>query len=190
MDLQTAKNEEPCPREEIAAYLDGDLTPSAEISLEKHFADCKECLAELNLQKKMLSALDFAFDAKSEIEIPKNFAKIVATNAESRVSGLRSKKERLLALFLCTVMFLIVLVGLGAESEEVFNVFRSFTEQTFAVVGFVFRLIYGITVGINIILRALSQQIVFSSITSFFLIISVFFISFFALSKMIVRYNR
>lgn len=190
MDLQTAKNEESCPHGEIAVYLDGELSPSAEITLERHFAECKTCLAELNLQKKMLSALDFAFDNKAEIELPKNFAKVVATTAESNVSGLRSKKERSLALFLCAVMFLMVLVGLGAETEKVFAVFGGFAEQSIVVLGFIFHLIYGFAVGISIILKSLSQQIVFNSVSSFLLIFGLFFLSSVALSRLVLRYNR
>jgi hypothetical protein len=191
MDLHTAKTEEICPRSEIALYLDGELIPAAEIALEKHFAECKSCLDELNLQKKMLSALDFAFDDKAEeIELPANFAKIVATTAESNVSGLRSKKERSLALFLCSAMFLAVMLGLGAETEKVFEVFRTFAEQLIVVLGFVFHFIYGLTIGLSIILKFLSQQIVFNSAASLLIIIGAFFISFVALSRMVTRSDR
>ena len=191
MDLHTAKTEEICPRSEIALYLDGELTPAAEIALEKHFAECKSCLDELNLQKKMLSALDFAFDDKAEeIELPANFAKIVATTAESNVSGLRSKKERSLALFLCSAMFIAVILGLGAETEKVFEVFRTFAEQLIVVLGFVFHFIYGVTIGLSIILKFLSQQIVFNSAASLLIILGAFFVSFIALSRMVTRSDR
>lgn len=191
MDLQTAKTEEICPRSEIALYLDGELTPAAEIALETHFAECKSCLDELNLQKKMLSALDFAFDDQAEeIELPANFAKVIATTAESNVSGLRSKKERSLALFLCSAMFLAVIIGLGAETEKVFEVFRTFAEQFIVVLGFVFHFIYGVTIGLSIILKFLSQQIVFNSVASLLIILGAFFVSFVALSRMVTRSDR
>lgn len=190
MDLETSKTKESCPRGEIAVYLDGELSPSAEFALERHFKECKYCLVELNLQKKMLSALDFAFDNKAEIELPKNFAKVVATTAESNVSGLRSKKERPLALLLCTVMFLMVLVGLGAETEKIFAVFGNFAEQLFVVLGFIFHLIYSIAIGISIILKSLSQQLIFNSVPSFLLILGLFSLSFVALSRLVLRYNR
>lgn len=191
MELQTAKKEENCPRAEISLYLEGELTPAAEIALEKHFAECKFCLAELNLQKKMFSALDFAFDDKvDEIALPANFAKVVATAAESNVSGLRSKKERSLALILCSGMFFAVLLGLGAETEQVFGIFRTFAEQFIAVLGFVFHFIYGVAIGLSIILKFLSQQIIFSSVTSLLIIVGAFFISFVVLSRMVARSNR
>ena len=95
----------------------GTLT-EGKIVLEKHLAHCKSCLNELNLQKKMLSALDFAFSEgnnQAEIELPANFAKVVAVTAESGVSGLRRPEERSRAFFLCPGLFLSVIVGLGTE---------------------------------------------------------------------------
>lgn len=190
MDKNFAENKRLCPNSEIAAYLDGELSPSAEFDLEKHFAKCQSCLAELNLQKKMLFALGSAFDEKNEIELPSNFAKIVATAAETKVSGLRSKKERLVAFFLCLVMLLIAAVGLGGETEKVLTIFRNFGEQLIAVAGFVFRLVYSAIFGISVILKALSQQIVFSSAFSFLLITALFFACIVALSKLTLRDNR
>jgi len=190
MDLQTAKNDESCPRAEIAVYLDGEFSPAAELAFERHVAVCKSCLAELNLQKKMLSALNFAFDDRAEIEIPKNFAKIVAATAESGVSGLRSKDERFRALFLCAVLFLIVLAGLGAETEKVFAAFGVFAEQTAVVAGFVFHSVYNFALGLCVVTRSLSQQIIFGSSFSVSIIIGLFLVSFVALSHLVIRYNR
>ena len=91
--------ERECPRADIAAYIDGELTPREELALELHLAACPDCTGELNLQKQMLRALDCGLKDRTEIELPKNFAKTVATRAESNVSGLRSKEERFRALF-------------------------------------------------------------------------------------------
>ena len=76
MQNQIEKFEESCPRTEIAAYIDGELSPSAEMELEKHFAVCKNCAAEFNEQKKLLCALDFAFEEKSNFELPENFTQV------------------------------------------------------------------------------------------------------------------
>ena len=51
-----------CPRPEITAYLDGDLSPREEFDLDLHFAGCAACTDELNQQKKLLCALDFALE--------------------------------------------------------------------------------------------------------------------------------
>ena len=124
MQNQTEKIEESCPRTEIAAYIDGELSPSAEMDLEKHFAVCKNCDAEFNEQKKLLRALDFAFDEKTDFELPENFTRSVVVKAESNVSGLRRREERFRALYLCAILFLLVIVGLGNETEAVFSTFK------------------------------------------------------------------
>lgn len=190
MNFQTANIEEKCPRGKIALYVDGELAPREEIELEKHFAACQSCLNEVNLQKQMLAALDFAFDKKKEIELPKEFTKIIVTNAESNVSGLRSKKERRLAFLLCAVMFAVVLIGFGAETQKILKTFSQFSEQMIAVAGFVFHLLKGFVLGISLILKYFSQQILFNSPSSFLFIVAASIISLYALTRMIFRFNR
>mgnify|MGYP001607530754 FL=1 len=103
-------NNKICPLEEISLYLDGELSSKDEMLLELHLVNCSVCREELNSQKKMLSALSFAFAKPHEIELPKDFTKVVVTKAESGVKGLRCRKERLQALFLCSVLFLILTI--------------------------------------------------------------------------------
>lgn len=162
MKEQAGKIEqESCPRADIAVYVDGELAPRQELVLEQHLAACEICRTELNEQKKLLRALDFLLDEKpSEIEIPKNFAKVVATRAESSVSGLRNREERRRAVFLCVSLGLIALVGLGADAQRVFTAFGSVFEQIVAVAVFVGHLTYDIAFGVVVILRALANQTV------------------------------
>ena len=193
MDLQTVTTKEICPQSEISSYLDGELAPQDELVLEKHLAGCKKCLDELNLQKKMLSALDFAFNEKNdraEIELPPNFAKVIATTAETKVSGLRKPEERFRALYLCFGLFLLVLLGLGAETGKIFTTFTAVTEQIFVVAGLAFHFIYDVAVGICVITRALSQQFVVSSVFVVLLTLCIFIFSFIILSRFVDRYNR
>jgi anti-sigma factor RsiW len=190
MDLQTATTEKNCQRFEIAAYIDGELSPPEELKLESHVAECKDCLAELNLQKQMLSVLDFGLEDKAEIELPKNFAKVVAVRAESTVSGLRSKEERFRALFLCVFLFLIILIGLGTETETVFAALGKFGEQLIALIGFAGNLAFDLAVGTTIILRSLSGQFVFNSVVSFVVVACLFTLSTILLSRQISRYKR
>lgn len=159
MKEQAGKIEEACPRADIAAYIDCELSPRDELILEDHLARCGVCRAELNEQKKLLGALDFALEEKaSEIEIPKNFAKVVATRAESGVRGLRSREERRRAVFLCASMFFIALIGLGAEAEKFFAASAVVVERTLAVVTFLGHLIYDAAFGAFVILRGLCNQ--------------------------------
>lgn len=162
--MQSEKLKNSCPRAEIAAYIDGELAPSAEMELENHFAVCGECLKEFNEQKKLLFALDFALDEKSEIVLPENFAKTIVINAESRVSGLRRREERYRALYLCAILFLLIILGLGRDTEAVFSAAAVFAEQIFAVAGYTIHLIFNIAVALTTILRIISGQVVFSPV--------------------------
>lgn len=164
-----------CPREEIGLYLDGELDAQEEILLEDHLSICGICKEELNLQKQMLSALSLAFEEKNEIEIPKNFTKIVVTKAESGVNGLRCKDERNKALFLSLILLLLITVGLSGENEKVFSILRDFSNQIITVGSFILHFTFDISFGISVILRNLCQKIV---ISPSFVLLTVSFLSF------------
>jgi len=190
MEQGTATIQTSCPREEIAAYVDGEIGSREELELEMHFAVCKPCTEELNSQKKLLCALDSFCLNEREIELPENFTKIIVTTAESNVSGLRRPQERRKALFICSALFLLVLLGLGGEIDSVFGTFGKFAEQFAAVVGFVAHLIYSIAYGITVILRSLSSQFLFNSAVSFGFIAVFFLISVLTLSRLVIRHRR
>jgi hypothetical protein len=190
MNLQRGTIENSCRLTDISAYVDGELMPDAELALEAHVATCRNCLNELNLQKQMLSALDFNLNEKHEIELPENFAKVVAVRAESGVCGLRSKEERFWALFLCAGMFLIVLIGLGAETGDVLTTVKRVLERTVTIVGFIGHLIYDLAIGIIIILRSLSGQFVFNSAFPLAVLAGLFTASALLLSRLFFRYKR
>ncbi len=177
-------------RNEIAAYIDGELSPREELELELHLTVCKSCSYELNEQKKLLCALDFALEKEGEIELPANFTRVVVTAAESKVSGLRRPQERLKALFVCAALVLIVILGLGSETETVFAAFAKFAEQTLAVSTFVAHIVYDVSIGTTVILRSVGNQFFFSSAVTFGFFIVFFGVSLIALSRLIIRYNR
>lgn len=189
MNSERIKNQNNCPREEISLYLDGELSSNEELGMEKHFSECPICLEEFNSQKKMLSALDFAFDEREEIELPKNFTKVVVTKAESSVKGLRSKEERFRALMLCFALFLLLIAVFGFESRQISPIVTEFGNRVLAIGGFLFHLTFDISVGIAVILRTLSQKIVVSSAFNLILLGTVFIITFFTFSRMYNRFN-
>jgi predicted anti-sigma-YlaC factor YlaD len=190
MKPQIAQPNEVCPREEIAAYLDGELSPRRELELEAHFAVCASCVSELNAQKKLLCVLDSALLTEREVLLPENFTKVIVTKAESNVSGLRRPQERRNALFICAALFIPLLIWFGAETESVLTAFGQFGEQILAVGGLIFHLVYDITVGIAVILRSLSNQFVFNSIASIVFLLILFIFSLVAVSRLVIRFNR
>ena len=191
MNPQIAHIENFCShRSELAAYIDGELSPGEELELEMHLAICGGCSEELNEQKKLLQALSYALEDKNEIELPANFTRVVVANAESKVSGLRRPQKRSRALFVCAALFLLVLLSFGGETKTVLITFAKFADQFLVVVGFVWNLIYDVAVGAAIILRSLSHQIVFNSSFSFALLIGFFFVSLIFVSRFVTRPNR
>ncbi len=190
MKPQIAQSKKVCPREEIAAYIDGELEPRRELELEMHFAVCAVCNAELNVQKKLLCALDSALLTEREVTLPADFTKIVVTKAESNVSGLRRPQERRHALFICAALFLPLLIGFGAETETVLTAFGKFGEQILAVGGLVFHLFYDLAVGATVILRSLSSQFVFNSFASISFLLILLIVSLITVSRLVIRFNR
>ncbi len=179
-----------CLHSQLAAYIDGELSPREELELELHLAGCVNCAAELNEQKKLLCVLDVALERENEIELPVNFTKVLVATAESSVSGLRRPQERFKALFICAALFLAVLIGLGSETEAVFGSFWKFGEQLLAVGGFALHLIYDISIGVTVIMRSLTRHLVFGSSLPLVFLIGILFILLLAFSRFAVRHNR
>ena len=191
MNLPTVVIEKVCSqRSDVAAYIDGELSPREEIELEMHLALCGKCSKELNEQKNLLQTLDFALEISSEIELPANFTRIIVANAESKVSGLRRPQERFRALIVCAALFALVLLGLGNETPTVFGTFTKFAEQSLAVGGFIWNLIYDAAFGTAIILRALSTRVVYPATVSFALFGGLLFVSLVAISRLTARLSR
>lgn len=191
MNSPTAAIEKTCLSPgNIAAYLDGELSPRAELELEVHLAVCGRCNNELNKQKSLLQALDFALEDKAQIELPADFTRVVVANAESKVRGLRCPQERFRALFVCAALFALVLLGLGGETKTVFGTFANFAEQFLAVAGFAWNLIYDVAFGTAIILRSLSSQVADNSKVSLVFVSGLFFILLIVFSRLTVRLNR
>jgi anti-sigma factor RsiW len=140
-----------CPSDEISAYIDGELTPQRELELDLHFASCRACNLQLNDLKQFLRGLDDTLRLEGDLELPKDFTKVVVANAESSVSGLRRPRERFNAVFICVGLSLFVLFALGAQAETLLD-------QIAAVGGFFGHLIYSFFIGLAIIVRSVASQ--------------------------------
>lgn len=191
MNEQAVQLEELCrQRANLAAYIDGELSPAEELELEMHLGVCPACAAELNEQKKLLQALNYALDGEEPIALPEDFTRVVVTNAESRVSGLRRPQERFKALFVCAALFLLTLLAFGTETKTILQTFARFAEQMLAVGGFVWNLIYDVSVGTAIILRSLSHQIIHNSSFAVAVFVAFLFVFVVLLSSLATRQNR
>jgi len=148
-----------CPVHEISAYIDGELDEVRERELETHFEVCRDCVDDLNAQKRFLSELNLRLSDEGGVEVPTNFAKQIIVNAESSVTGLRPARERYNALFICAGLFLFALFAMGAESGRVLSSTVETMEQTAAVGGFFGHVVYSIFLGVVVVLRSFASQV-------------------------------
>jgi len=162
LNASEKKLEFDCPSVEIAAYLDGELSLQAEAELESHLSKCSICSRDLNDQKHFINALNGSLNDLPAL--PFDFTKRIVTNAESGVSGLREKRERMNAIFVCVGLFFFVLFTLGASAPGTIAASFDFVGRLGAVVGFAGHLIYDVAIGGVVIMRSLAGQPTFGPV--------------------------
>lgn len=155
-----------CPFEDVAAYIDGELDAQREAEIEAHFSVCDECSFELNLQKRFLCNVSSGLRHDGVIDLPHDFARKIAVNAESAVSGLRRPRERFNAMFICAGLALFALFALGPDAGKLVNVAYGLFEQVSAVGAFVGQLVYSFFLGVTIVLRAFALRAGFEALTA------------------------
>lgn len=186
----SCKNGE-CRRNQIVVYLDGELSPREELELETHFVGCGSCAEELNEQKRLLCALDFALDDCEEVfDVPDDFTKVVVTSAESNVRGLRRPQERFRALFVCAALFLLVLAGLGTETGSFVNNSENIIVQSISASGYAMQFFHDVGVGVAVVLRCLSQRFIFNSAVSLGVLLMFFAFTSFIVSRSLFKHYR
>ena len=140
-----------CPSHEIAAYLDGELSPTEELLLETHMMVCAVCTDAFNSQKMLLNDLEHSLRNEQGLELPENFTKMVVANAESRVSGVRRSNELFNTIFVCAALLVFALFAMGPSG-------RAMIDQVYAVASFFGHLVYSFVLGLTIIVRNIASQ--------------------------------
>src|SRR4029077_2487141 len=108
-----------CQLEDVAAYLDGELTSVALAKFEQHVSSCTGCATELRVQRQLLCTLDVAFNDSHSFNLPNNFARVVTARAENDLTGMRDRRERRRALQLCAILALVSFGLLGAATRAI-----------------------------------------------------------------------
>jgi predicted anti-sigma-YlaC factor YlaD len=156
-------NECHCPTEEIAAYIDGELDSMREDEVEAHLAVCEMCSRELNRQKQFLWDVTSELRRVDTIDLPPDFAKKIAVNAESTVNGLRRPHERFNAIFICVALAFFALFALGTEAANLLSLAFGLIEKAKAVALFFGQLLYSFFLGIAIVLRTFITPAVYEA---------------------------
>jgi anti-sigma factor RsiW len=178
---------------ESAAYLDGELELQAQNSFETHLLECDSCANELTEQRRLLCALDFALSGDEPfVALPRDFAQIVAANAESDMSGVRQRAEHRRALRLCLGLVAAAFALLGGATlyASIFTPIKAFARSGALVSGFAWNAMYDAAVGIAVVLRALGRRLIFESHPVSFILILLFAIALALLPRLIVGYHR
>lgn len=146
--------EDKCHLELIAAYVDGDLDSVARDAVERHLGQCVSCAAELRLQRLFMCELDAAFAGTPTVEVPHDFARVVAVQAESDMSGARTGTEGKRALRLCLVLAVasFAMLGLAATESAVSNG-QVLGQKLFGLAGLIGRAVYDAGLGFSVMLR-------------------------------------
>lgn len=180
-----------CEPENIAAYIEGDLEPSARTALEAHIKQCDRCALELQEQRLFMCELSSAFRSPFDPVVPTNFAQVVAVHAESDMRGVRNTAEHKRALQFCIILSLaaFILLGAAASKAEIAGA-ASAVSKAAGVLGLIVRTIYEAAAGLASMARILSRGLIAESpVTGFagFIMIAV---AIGLLSLLIVRYHR
>jgi anti-sigma factor RsiW len=180
-----------CQLEDVAAYLDGELSDESLLNFERHLATCSDCATELRTQRQLLCTLDVAFN-DSAFKMPPDFTRVVRAHAEGNLGGVRWKGERRRALQVCIVLALLSFALLGATAARalVLEPAQSFLHLGRIFFDLAWRLIFDAGTGLAVIVRVLGRAVVFDSHGLGLAVLLGFILSTSLLSFLIARYHR
>lgn len=156
MEFVRPKSGAECRREEIGRYLDGELSVDLELELEMHISSCEGCGRELNHQKNLMRVLDERFDLSNAPELPENFAKRISVAAVSDIGGIRSGRERWIAIGICALLAVFAIAALGGAMSEPMSAVSVAAERSFAILSAAGHFFYNVAAGIVAFLRPIS----------------------------------
>lgn len=154
-------NTSSCQREQIAAYVDGELDSSLWSDLEEHIENCRSCASELRAQRLFLCELDSVLAGTSHHPVPNDFAKKVAAYAESDMSGVLDRREHLRALQFCLVMGIGACVMLGmAAGESTLARLSTVATKAISLTAFIGGIAYDTVASAAVVSRVVSKSFV------------------------------
>jgi hypothetical protein len=154
MQFQSENSDALCSR--LHAFLDGDLPAPEAAEFESHLTGCERCSEAIDIDRH----LDGEFENLPHVpvELPKDFSKVVAANAESQVSGLRKPSERRTTVAIIGGLAVGLFVFLGVNLQPVISVLSYVVEGVGAVLSVVGSFIFNLCLGVVVILRVAATQ--------------------------------
>ena len=178
-----------CESNLIAAYVDGELDGDLAQRFEEHLQTCEPCRVELRLHRLFICELDATL-TETEMPMPRDFSRIIATRASTDMRGVRTGAENRKALGICMILALIGFALLGATAREtIFLVAGRFVTTFIGLVGFAATAIYETVAGLAVIFRVLSRKIIVES-GSLGPMIVVLAVAIVLLTRLLSKYHR
>lgn len=180
-----------CEIENVAAYVDGELTGDALERFEAHLKSCTACADELLTQRQLLCTLDVAFSDCRSFDLPRDFSRVVTARAESDLSGVRRRHERRRALQLCVALAVVAFGLMGAAARGlVIDPLRSFFRATSALLDLVAQAALDIAQTMLVFIRVFTRAVLSAPHGVGVLFLLVLLFSILLLPFLIVRYHR
>lgn len=166
-----------CPRDDTAAYVDGELSERDASEFEHHLAGCDVCRLALADQKKFLIALASSLDEKESITLPADFTRRVVSNAESGVSGLRRPRELAAAVFIAVALLVLLLAALGPETPALAAATAVAADKLAAVGSFLLRTGANIAFAAAVVVKSLAANLGFAGSAAGLALLAFLFVS-------------
>ena len=184
-------SENKCQLEDVAAYLDGELSEAGIDCFEDHLKSCGDCATELRAQRQLLCTLDVAFNGTRSFQLPHNFTRIVTARAESDLSGMRNKRERRRALKLCAGLALVSFALLGAAARTVvLEPLRTFFKVTGSLLQLVWHAASEGFMSVAILVRVILRAVLPVQNGLALLMVAAFLFSVSVLPFLLIKYRR
>jgi hypothetical protein len=180
-----------CQRDQIAAFVDDELEPAQRLTFEQHVRSCNSCAAELRAQRMFMRELDTALANRFDLEVPPDFAKIVAVHAENDMRGVRDRSEHRRALRYCIILGLVAFALLGvASSRAVLSRLQSFFKATFGIISLFGKTIYDAMAGFSVLARVFRRGLIGDAGLADLVALLLFAFAIGLLTLLISRYHR
>ncbi|HKP45603.1 MAG TPA: zf-HC2 domain-containing protein [Pyrinomonadaceae bacterium] len=180
-----------CSRDHIAAFVDDELDAGQRAAFEEHVRACRECAEEVAIHRTFMRELDTALADRFELEVPSDFARVVAVHAENDMRGVRDRSEHRRALRYCIIIGLIAFALLGvAASRGILTNIQLFLKTGLSIVALVGKTIYDAIAGLAVVSRVFRRGLGEDAGGSDFAILSLFVLAIGLLTLLLSRYRR
>jgi hypothetical protein len=175
-----------------ASYVDGELGETSAAIFEAHAKECSVCSRVVREQRRLLCLLDIAFDDsfEREVQLPADFTRVVKARAQTDMSGVRSGRERSIAIKICLALGIAVFALLGLSAFDALRPLADATSAAASVIGVSVRALTDAGVGALVVARALGGRLISDSGALAFLQWILFGCALALLLLMIGRYHR